>query len=151
MSTCLMPRLMQADVHSVEVNWAPLSVVTVAGTPKRATQLAMTASTRVLASMLHRGTVLNHLVDLSMIVSRYMWPSEEAGRGTTRSTCTWENLRGGMGMASIGAASCSEPSPSGTADNPGTWLPRLCPHPSTQNVQSPCVWWHVCQGGTRCE
>jgi hypothetical protein len=48
----------------------------------------MKASTHVLASMLRRGTASNHLVDLSMMVSRYTWPSEEAGRGPTRSTCT---------------------------------------------------------------
>jgi hypothetical protein len=71
-----MPRLVQADDHRVEVNWAPLSVVTVTSMPKRATQLAMKASTHVLASMLRRGTASNHLVDLSMMVSRYTWPSE---------------------------------------------------------------------------
>jgi hypothetical protein len=66
-STCLMPRLVQAPAHKAEVNCALLSVVTVAGTP---------AST--------------HVVDLSMMVNGYMWPSEEADRGPTRSTCTWE-------------------------------------------------------------
>jgi hypothetical protein len=40
------------------------------------------------------------------MVSRYTWPSEEAGREPTRSTCTWENLRAGMGMACRGAAGC---------------------------------------------
>jgi hypothetical protein len=92
-----MPRLVQADVHRAEVNWAPLSVVTVTATPKHATQLEMKASAHVLASMLHRGLVSNHLVDLSMMVSRYTWLSEEAGRGPTMSTCTWENLRAGTG------------------------------------------------------
>ncbi len=88
MSMCLMPWLVQAAVHSVEVNWAPLSVVTVGSSLKRATQLAMKASAHVLASMFRRGTASNHLVDLSMMVSRYTWPSEEAGRVPTRSTCT---------------------------------------------------------------
>jgi hypothetical protein len=80
----LMPRLVQAPVHKAEVNWAwaPLSVVTVAGTPKRATQLAMKASVHVLASMLRRGTASTHLVDLSMMVNRYTWPSEEASRNS---------------------------------------------------------------------
>ncbi len=105
-STCLIPRLVQADVHRAEVNWVPLSVVTVSGTPKHATQLEMKASTHVLASMFLRGTASNHLVDLSMMVSRYTCPSEEAGRGPTKSTCTWENLRAGMGMACTGAAGC---------------------------------------------
>ena len=48
----------------------PLSVVTVPGMPKRATQLEMKASTHVLASMFFKGTASNHLVDLSMMVSR---------------------------------------------------------------------------------
>jgi len=48
----------------------PLSVLTVANTPKRATHLAMKASAHVLASMLRKGTASNHLVDLSMMVSR---------------------------------------------------------------------------------
>jgi hypothetical protein len=85
-----MPRLVQAAAHNAEVNCAPLSVVTVAGTPKHATQLAMKASVHVLASMLRRRTASTHLVDLSMMVNRYTWPPEEAGRGPTRSTCTWE-------------------------------------------------------------
>ena len=79
----MMPRLMQVDDHRADVNCVPLSVVTVPGTPKRATQLEMKASTHVLASMFFRGTASNHLVDLSMIVSRYTCPSEEAGRGPT--------------------------------------------------------------------
>jgi hypothetical protein len=44
--------LVQAAVHNGDMNCAPLSVVTVAGTPKRATQLAMKVSAHVLASML---------------------------------------------------------------------------------------------------
>jgi hypothetical protein len=101
-----MPRLVQVEDHRAEVNCVPLSVVTVPGTPKRATQLEMKASTHVLASMFFRGTASNHLVDLSMMVSRYTCPSEEAGRGPTKSTCTWENLRAGMGMACTGAVGC---------------------------------------------
>jgi hypothetical protein len=99
-----MPRLVQADDHRAEMNWVPLSVVTVSGMPKRATQLAIKASTHVLASIFLIGTASNHLVDLLMMVSRYKWSSEEAGRGPTKSTCTWENLRAGTGMACTGAA-----------------------------------------------
>jgi len=40
------------QVHTAGVNWVPLSVMTVAGTPKHATQLAMRAFVHVLASML---------------------------------------------------------------------------------------------------
>ena len=95
----MMPRLVQVEDHRVEVNCVPLSVVTVPGMPKRATQLEMKASAHMLASMFLRGTASNHLVDLSMMVNRYTWPSEEAVRGPTRSMCTWENLRAGTGMA----------------------------------------------------
>ncbi len=98
----MMPRLVQVEDHRAEVNCVPLSVVTVPGTPKRATQLEK-ASTHVLASMFLSGTASNYLVDLSMMVSRYTCPSEEAGRGPTKSTCTWENLRAGTGMACTGA------------------------------------------------
>jgi hypothetical protein len=55
--------------------------------------MAMKASVHVLASMLRCGRASTHLVDLSMAVNRYRWLSEEAGEGTTRSTCARENLR----------------------------------------------------------
>jgi hypothetical protein len=93
-----MPRLVQVEDHRAEVNCVPLSVVTVPGTPKRATQLEMKASTHVLASIFFSGTASNHLDDLSMMVSRYTCPSEEAGRGPTKSMCTCENLRAGNGL-----------------------------------------------------
>jgi hypothetical protein len=47
--TCLMPGRVQVLVQTAEANWVPLSVVTVAATPKCATQLAMKASVHVLA------------------------------------------------------------------------------------------------------
>jgi hypothetical protein len=53
----------------------------------------MKTSVYVLASMFRSGRASTHQVDLSMAVNMYMWPSEEAGKGPTRSTCTWENLR----------------------------------------------------------
>jgi hypothetical protein len=70
----LMPRPVQVEDHRAEVNCVPLSVVTVPGTPKRATKLEMKASTHVLASIFFSGTASNHLVDLSMMVSRYTCP-----------------------------------------------------------------------------
>jgi hypothetical protein len=105
-SSCLIPSRVQVLVHTAEVNWVPLSVVMVPGKPKHATQLAMKTSVQVLASMLRSGNASTHLVDLSMAVNRYTRPSEEAGRGPTRSTCTLENLRAGMGMAWSGADGC---------------------------------------------
>ncbi len=41
----------------------------------------MSASAREVASMLGRGTASNHLVVLSMMVSRYVEPSAVTGRG----------------------------------------------------------------------
>jgi hypothetical protein len=58
----LMPRPVQVEDHRAEVNYVPLSVVTIPGTPKRATQLEMKASIHVLASMFFKGTASNHLV-----------------------------------------------------------------------------------------
>ncbi len=111
--TYLMPRLVQAPLHKAEVNWAPLSVVTTAGAPKYTTQLAMKWSVHVLASMLRRGTASTHQVDLSMMVKRYTWLSEEAGSVPTRSMCTWQNLPAGTGMTWRGAAGYCGPSPVG--------------------------------------
>ncbi len=70
---------------------------TVAGMPTSATQLAMKASVHLLASMLRIDTAFIHLVDLSMAVNRYMWPSEESGRGATRSTGMWRLCMPGPG------------------------------------------------------
>jgi hypothetical protein len=142
-STCLIPRLVQAPVHKAEVNWTSLSVLIVAGTPKCATQLVMKASVHVMASMLLRRTASTHLVDLLMMVNRYTWPLEESGLPGPRArgrTCTpawgWreEELQAACG-----------PSPAGFAGSPSTSLQRPWPTTSTRNLQSPCVRWHICQ------
>ena len=39
-----------------------------------------------------------HLVLLSTAVNRWVWPELEAGKGPTRSICTWENLLAGISM-----------------------------------------------------
>jgi hypothetical protein len=41
------------------------------------------------ASMLLNGTPSTHRVDLSVVVSMYMWPSEETGRGPMRAGTAW--------------------------------------------------------------
>ena len=69
-----------------DVNCRPLSVVMFEGTPYLETHVEMSASTHVAASMLRRGKASSHLVDLSMMVSRYVDPSAATGRGPTRST-----------------------------------------------------------------
>jgi hypothetical protein len=38
------------------------------------------------------GKASTHLDELSMMTNRYLWPSEEEGRGPS----TWENLRAGV-------------------------------------------------------
>jgi hypothetical protein len=142
-----MPRLVQAAAHNAEVNCAPLSVVTVAGMPKHATQLAMKASVHVLASMLRRGTASTHLVDLLMMVNRYTWPSEEAGRGGWERTHQVNVHMGKICVPSPGwldeelPAAC-EFSSSGTAGSPGTWLSCPCPHLSDKTCR------HHASGGT---
>jgi hypothetical protein len=91
-----MPVCPQKEAHEVEENWAPLSVVTVSGTPKRATHEDKKALMQEAAEASLRGVASNHLVVLSITVKRYRKPSSEAGSGPTRSTCTCENLLEGI-------------------------------------------------------
>jgi hypothetical protein len=65
-----MPNFLQNSDQTCPVNWGPLSVVTTAGTPNRATQVERKAAVQVAASVLDRGTASNHLVDLSIMVRR---------------------------------------------------------------------------------
>ena len=81
---CCMPNLFQRTSHTADVNWTPLSVVMVAGTPNLDIQPATRASAQAVAVVEDRGTTSTHLVLLSIMV---MWPSELAVRGPTRSTC----------------------------------------------------------------
>jgi hypothetical protein len=91
--------------HSRRELGSPISL-TVAVTAKQPTQLSRKVLVQMLASMLRSGTLSAHLVDLLMAVNRCKWRSEEAGRGPTRSTCMWENLRGGTGMVWSGVTGC---------------------------------------------
>jgi hypothetical protein len=91
---------------SDDVNWVPLTIVTAHGTLKRATQLNMKASTHLQASMNFMGTAAVHFVDLSVMGSRYTYPSEDVHRGPTMHRCRCENLRARIGMAWRGAAGC---------------------------------------------
>ena len=92
--------------NSSEVNWVPQSVVTVAGTPKRATQPEMKASMHLAASIFFSEMASTHRVDLSMTTSRYMCPTSEDGRGPTQFMCRCKNLHASTGMAWRGAAGC---------------------------------------------
>jgi hypothetical protein len=78
----------------------------VEGTPKRLTQPDTSASAAVVASMFFTGTASSHLVDLSIIVNRYLKPSAEVGRGPTKSTWMWLNLLAGTGIGSVAAGGC---------------------------------------------
>ena len=51
-----------------EVNWTPLSVVMMAGNPKREIQPATRASAQAVEVVDERGTTSTHLVDRSLIV-----------------------------------------------------------------------------------
>jgi hypothetical protein len=83
--------------HVEEMNWVPLSVVTVAGMPKHATQPARKESSHMAASMfLHKWQDLQPSGGRVKKGSKYTCPSGEAGRGPTKSACTWLNLFLGM-------------------------------------------------------
>ncbi len=94
----------------------------------------MKASVHVLASMFRSGRASTHLDDLSVAVNRYSWPSEEAGEGPTRSTCTWENLRAKWRGVELLAA-CGHFHVR-TAGSLGTWLPLFANNLSEQCSRS---------------
>ena len=79
---------MQREDHVEDMSWVPLSLVTCVGTPNLATQFWMKESVTVAASMSWSGTASNHLDDLSIMVSRYLKPLADAGKGPTKSMCT---------------------------------------------------------------
>jgi hypothetical protein len=83
-----MPNRWQKEAQVAEENWAPLSMVTDSGTPKRATHVARNASMQEAADISFRGVASNHLVVRSMMVKMNSHPSSEAGRGPTKSTWT---------------------------------------------------------------
>jgi hypothetical protein len=68
---CLIPRLLQKDVHGAEVNWAPLSDVRVSGTPKHATQVERKASMQEAEEIPFRGAASNQREVRSIIVIIY--------------------------------------------------------------------------------
>ncbi len=88
------------------MNWRPWSDVMMVGTPNRATYAEMRTSTRSSADMDFKGTASSHLDDLSTIVNKYLNPSADAGRGPTRSTCTWVKRRSGTGIGWTEAVCC---------------------------------------------
>jgi hypothetical protein len=123
---------------STNVICVPLSVVIVVGMPKPATRVAR-VSVYGLASMLQNGPSFTHLVNLSMAVYRYMWPSEEARRGPTRSMCMWRICLPSQGCCGVELLAVCRPFPIGTVGRLGTWLPCLCPYPSRQSMEIPSI------------
>jgi hypothetical protein len=60
----------QRAAHNADVNWAPLSLVIVEGTPKSCTHPTRRASAQAAAVMEASGTASGQRVVLSMIVKR---------------------------------------------------------------------------------
>jgi hypothetical protein len=79
--------LLQRAAHQADMNWAPLSDVMIAGTPKQAIQSANRALVQSAAVMEERGIASGHLAVLSITVKRYVWLWEE-GSSPTKYTCT---------------------------------------------------------------
>jgi hypothetical protein len=97
---------LQKEAQIAKKNWAPLSVVTISGMPKRATHVVRNAPVQEAAEISFSGVASNHLVVRSMTVKIYSQPSSETGRGPTKSTWTWENLLVGIGMGCSEARVC---------------------------------------------
>src|SRR5450830_588451 len=94
-----MHRREHSEPHSEDVNWAPLSDVMTDGTPKRCIHPSNNALAQSADDTDDRGNASGHLVVLSIIVNRYVKPLL-AGRGPTKSTCTWAKRRVGTSMTS---------------------------------------------------
>ena len=100
MGMCRIPYSPHQSGHVAEVNWTPLSEVMLVGTPKQATHVATKASRTASVVVSLSRTASGHLVDLSIMVSRWVKPSRDGGRGPTMSTCKWLNLAVGMSISS---------------------------------------------------
>ena len=85
------PNWLHKSSHNFDSNWAPLSVVIVAGVPKRAIHPLKKASATVSAGISTNSMAAGQRVKRSTQVSRYLKPSAY-GRGPTILICTWSNL-----------------------------------------------------------
>ena len=83
----LVPKVFMVLRQRLEVNCFPLSVVTVSGAPKLATQVERKALTQSVAVIPDMGVATGHLVKRSTAVRTYFMPFE-AGSGPTMSTWT---------------------------------------------------------------
>ena len=85
------PNWLHKPSHNFDSNWAPLSVVIVAGVPKRAIHQLKKASATVPARISTIGMASGQRVKRSTQVSKYLKPSAY-GRGPTILRCKWSNL-----------------------------------------------------------
>ena len=81
--TWLMPSSLQKSAQTLEVNWAPQSVVRVDGTPKRATQWRVKAENSVRADVSLTGMASGQRVLRSTIVSTDVHPPLDFNGPTT--------------------------------------------------------------------
>ena len=98
-----MPSHLQSTCQTAAVNFTPLSVVMMAGTPNLEIQPATRASLHAVAVVEASGSTSIHLVVLSMMVITWVKPSALAVRGPTRSTWIWVKRRLGTGIGCTGA------------------------------------------------
>ena len=103
----LMPNLDRDLLQAFEVNWAPLSVVTVAGTLNHDTHESMNAWITVSAVASAMGTASGHRVVRSTKVTRYLNPLSE-GNGPTMSRWTCSKRAAGTGIGNTGGLVCTE-------------------------------------------
>ena len=78
------------------------------GTPKRATHVVTKASRTASAVVSRRRTASGHLVDLSIMVSRWVYSACDGGSGPmmSLSMCTWLSLAVGMSIFSMAVVGC---------------------------------------------
>ena len=97
----MIPRNFQRLIQIELVNCAPRSEVITDRTPKVGTQDWSKTLAHSSAVVDWRGIVSGHLLFLSTMVNRNVYP-QDWGRGSTRSTWIWENLRPGTGICWMG-------------------------------------------------
>ena len=107
-SHCLVQRRSQEQVYvfnNWEMNWATLSEMISAGTPKRKTHWPRKALATIMELMSGMGIASGHHENLSTIVNRYERPWY-GGRGPTKSMLTDSNRESGTCTFSSGARTC---------------------------------------------
>ena len=86
-----MPSVVARAAQRLDVKTEPLSEVMTSGRPNLAIQPSRRARRQSVVVAVFMGVASGHLVDLSIVVNRYLKPPED-GRGPTTSTWMWPNL-----------------------------------------------------------